>query len=78
VNTIGTVVVAAFAASDAAVPPPAVAAITATPRPTRFGGERGQLIGLAQTPAKFDRHVSPLGIACVLQAMPERGDEVRG
>ena len=41
VNTIGIVVVAAFAASDAAVPPPAVAAITATPRPTRSAASAG-------------------------------------
>ena len=73
-NTIGIVVVAAFAASAAGVP---VAAITATWRRTRSAANAGNRSVFALRPAIFDRDVLALDIAVSLKPLTEGGQHAR-
>src|SRR5262245_4468531 len=68
-KTMGIVLVAAWAASTAAMLPGA--AITAICRRTQIGGQCGQLFDLILCPTVFDGHVLTLGMAGLLQALPK-------
>ena len=43
----------------------------------QIGGQRRQAIVLTLCPAKFNCHVAAFGVAGLLKALAERGDEVR-
>ena len=71
-KTIGTVVVAALAASVAMVLP----AITATGRRIKFGHQSWQPISTTFRRAEFDRDILAFDEACFLQALPRDASEM--
>src|SRR5262245_39206528 len=73
-NTIGIVVVAALAASDAGRPLPMITAVMLN----QISSHSRQSIVLTLRPAVFDRYILALNEACVLQSLAQRDHEVRG